>query len=57
MKIHKVNKEGTIAIVIPKDMAKMLNWKEGQDVMVNMTQFDYKLTLVNRTLLKESKDE
>lgn len=57
MKIHKINKEGTIAIVIPKDMAKMLNWKEGQDVMVNMTQFDYKLTLVNRTLLKESKDE
>jgi antitoxin component of MazEF toxin-antitoxin module len=57
MKIHKINKEGTIAIVIPKDMAKMLNWKEGQDVMVNMTQFDYKLTLVNRTLLKETKDE
>ena len=57
MKIHKINKEGTIAIVIPKDMAKMLNWKEGQDVMVNMTQFDHKLILVNRTLLNEAKDD
>lgn len=57
MKIHKINKEGTIAVVIPKDIAKMLNWKEGQDVIINMTQFDYKLNLVNRTLLKETNNE
>ena len=38
MKLHKINKEGTIAVVIPKDIADVLGWKEGQDVIVNMTK-------------------
>ena len=50
MKIHKINKEGTLAIVIPKDIASMLHWKEGQDVIINMTEEDYKLFVVNMSL-------
>ena len=50
MKIHKINNEGTIAVVIPKDIAEMLNWKCGQDVIVNTTEDDTVIKLVNKTL-------
>lgn len=52
MKLHKINKEGTIAVVIPKDIASVLGWEEGQDVIVNMTDNDCKLFLLNMTKTK-----
>jgi len=55
MKLHKINKEGTIAVVIPKDIADVLGWKEGQDVIVNMTDDDCKLFLLNMTLKGQTK--
>lgn len=55
MKIHKINKEGTLAIVIPKDIASVLDWKEGQDVIINMTEDECKLFLLNMTKMKENK--
>lgn len=50
MKIHEINSQGTIAIVIPKDIAEMLNWKAGQDVIVATTEDDTVIKLVNKTL-------
>ena len=50
MKLHKINKEGTLAVVIPKDMADALNWKEGHDIIVNSTDDDTVIKLVNKTL-------
>lgn len=55
MKLHKINKEGSIAVVIPKDIANAIGWKEGQDVIVNMTEDDCKLFLLNMTKIKENK--
>lgn len=55
MKLHKVNKEGSIAVVIPKDIASVLGWEEGQDVIVNMTDNDCKLFLLNMTKMRENK--
>ena len=49
MKLHKINKEGSIAVVIPRDIANAIGWKEGQDVIVNMTEDDCKLFLLNMT--------
>ena len=51
MKLHKINKEGSIAVVIPKDIADALGWKEGQNVIVNMTDENSKLYLVNMSLM------
>ena len=56
MKIHKINKEGTIAVVIPKDMAEMLGWKDGQDVIVTPGEEDYVIKLTNKTL-KDSRKQ
>ena len=50
MKIHKINSQGTIAVVIPKDLAEMLGWKEGQDVMVTPTEDNAILKLFNKSL-------
>ena len=50
MKIHKINAQGTIAVVIPKDLAEMLGWKDGQDVIVSPTEDNAVLKLFNKTL-------
>lgn len=50
MKIHKINSQGTIAVVIPKDLAEMLGWKDGQDVIVSPTEDNAVLKLFNKTL-------
>ena len=50
MKIHKINSQGTIAVVIPKDLAEMLGWKDGQDVIVSPTEDKAVLKLFNKTL-------
>ena len=50
MKIHKLNREGTMAVVIPKDTAEILGWKIGQDVLVVTTENDYEIKIVNKTL-------
>lgn len=50
MKIHKINSQGTIAVVIPKDLAETLGWKEGQDVIVSATEDDTVLKLINKSL-------
>lgn len=52
MKIHKLNREGTIGIVIPKDTADILGWEIGQDVLVVTTENDYEIKVVNNTLKK-----
>ena len=46
MKIQKLNSQGTIAVVIPKDIATSLNWKEGQTVIVSVTA-DKQIKLIN----------
>jgi antitoxin component of MazEF toxin-antitoxin module len=34
MKLSKVNKNGSLAIVLPKDIVKLNDWKEGQTVYI-----------------------
>lgn len=50
MKIHEINAQGTIAVVIPKDVAEMLGWKAGQDVIVSTTEDDTVIKLINKSL-------
>ena len=50
MKIHELNSQGTIGVVIPKDIAEILGWKAGQDVIVTTTDNDCIIKLVNKTL-------
>ena len=49
MKIQKLNSQGTIAVVIPKDIATSLNWKEGQNVIVSVTE-DRQIKLINTSI-------
>ena len=53
MKIHTLNSQGTIAVVIPKQVAKRLGWEEGQEVFVDTTPEAFKLMLVNQTLYEQ----
>lgn len=53
MKLHKLNSTGTLGIVIPKDIATSLGWKESQDVIVLTTDQDFKLVVRNMTLENE----
>lgn len=50
MKLHRINNQGTLAVVIPKDIAQMLGWKEGHDIIVATTNDDTCIHLVNRAL-------
>ena len=50
MKIHELNSQGTIGVVIPKDIAEMLGWESGQDVLVTTTDDDTVIKLTNKTL-------
>ena len=50
MKIHKINGQGSLAVVIPKDIATVLGWKQGQDVVVNTTNDDSIIKIVNKSL-------
>lgn len=34
MKLSKVNKNGSLAVVLPKDIVKLNDWKEGQTVYI-----------------------
>lgn len=52
MKLHKINKQGTIAVVIPKDVAGIYGWKEGQDIVIIPTENNAIFKLVNKSLEK-----
>ena len=55
MKIQKLNKQGTLGIVIPKDIAEALGWKAGQEVIVDMTDFAHIIGIHNITLKEDTK--
>lgn len=54
MKLHKINKEGTVAVVLPKKLIEKLGWKEGDYVEVSMTENPNTLKLVNFDLVTSS---
>lgn len=55
MKIHSLNSSGTMAVVIPKNLADMLGWEPGQDVVVIPTPDECVVKVINKTL-KDKKD-
>ena len=54
MKLHKINKEGTVAVVLPKKIIEKLGWKEGDYVEVSMTENPNTLKLINFDLVTSS---
>lgn len=50
MKISTLNQQGTIAITIPKDIARSFGWQSGQEVIICPTDKEFELKLVNQTL-------
>lgn len=51
LKLHKINKEGTVAVVLPKKLIEKLGWKEGDYIEVLMTESPNTLRLVNFDLV------
>jgi AbrB family looped-hinge helix DNA binding protein len=50
MKLHKANTNGSLSVVIPKDIAELLGWKEGHEIVVSPTEDDMVIKLYNKTL-------
>lgn len=53
MKILELNSQGTIAVVIPRDIATLLGWEKGQDVTVLPTEDVTTVKLVNTTKIRK----
>lgn len=55
MKIHKLNTHGSLAIVIPKQIADFLGWEEGHEVIVTPTEKDSVVTVLNMNVRQKEK--
>ena len=55
MKIHRLNSAGSLAIVIPKQIADCLGWEEGQDVIVTPTEKDSVIQVLNMQIREQEK--